>query len=237
MLAVIGGSGFYSLGKLVDKIDVITPYGHTTVHKVKIIKHEIFFIPRHGENHDTPPHMVNYRANIYALKKLGVKKVILSYAAGGIKYKPKDIVLIDDFIGLFTPITFYDSFANGMKHYDFTHPFDNKLQELTLRSAKKAKIPLKKGGIMVTTVGPRLETKAEIRALKKMGANLVNMTSAYEISLCREVELQSVAIASVVNYACGVTKKEITTEEIMENLKQCSEKTNKIIFNLIQLIS
>ena len=70
-----------------------------------------------------------------------------------------------------------------------------------------------------------------------MGANLVNMTSAYEISLCREVELQSVAIASVVNYACGVTKKEITTEEIMENLKQCSEKTNKIIFNLIQLIS
>ncbi|MFH2106699.1 MAG: MTAP family purine nucleoside phosphorylase [Candidatus Micrarchaeota archaeon] len=237
MLAVIGGSGFYSLGNVIDEMDVITPYGTVKVDKVKIGNGVVLFVPRHGKGHHVPPHKINYKDHIYALKKLGASAVIASYATGGMsKYKPGDIVLLDDFLGFNTPITFYDSFSQGMKHVDFTEPFNRKLQALVMKAAKSAKVSLKKGGIIATMPGPRFETRAEIKALQKMGANLVSMTCAYEVILAHELGIPFVGLATVTNLACGLSKKEITTEEVMETLNRSKGKINSIIVKLSALV-
>ncbi len=238
MLAIIGGSGFYYLGKEVDKIPVITPYGNVEVIKAKLYsKDEVLFIPRHGEDHSIPPHKVNYRANIYALQKLGASAAFATYASGTItNYKPGDLVLLEDFLGFNTPITFFDDFSAGLKHFDFTEPFDKDLQNAVLEIANSLRIKIKKGGVVATTTGPRFETKAEIKALKKLGANLVNMTSAYEITLFHEMEIPFAAMAVATNYACGISKKRLSTEEVMEQMNNAKPKINLIINGLVDYV-
>ncbi len=198
MDAIILGTGNALKGK-VQSID--TEYG-----KSKIIEiNGKIFLPRHGINSSIAPHKINYKANIRALEKLGINEVLLIYSAGIISdYEPGDLVEIEDYIGLFTPISFTD------KH-------------TTMNNAlKKIDKPwLKKGGVIVTTKGPRLETPAEIRALKSMGANLVNMTSAYEISLLNELGIRCSAIAMAANYAGSEDSEEkirAKSKEMMKNL-------------------
>jgi len=238
MLAVIGGSGFLGLGKTIEKLDIVTPYGLASVNKVKILDEELYFLPRHGETHSIPPHMINYKANISALRKLGVSAVFATYASGIIsKYKPGDLVLLEDFIGLDTPITFYDDFSSGIKHMDFTEPFDRRLKLRVLEIADSEKIKIKEGGIIVTTCGPRFETRAEIAALKKMGANLVNMTCGYEATLIREAEIPFAALAIGTNYACGISKKKLSHEEVTTGMEKAKGKIDGIIGGLLELVS
>ena len=238
MLAIIGGSGFYYLGKELDKIPVITPYGNVEVTKAKLhSKDEVLFIPRHGEAHIIPPHKVNYRANIYALNKLDASAVFATYASGIISnYKPSDLVLLEDFIGFNAPITFFDDFSDGLKHMDFTEPFDKNLGNAVLEIANALKIKIKKGGIIVTMPGPRFETKAEIKALKRMGANLVSMTHAYEATLLHELEIPYAAIAVANNYACGISKKRLSLEEVIDQMDKAKTKINLIINGLVDYV-
>ncbi|MBI2080053.1 MTAP family purine nucleoside phosphorylase, partial [Candidatus Micrarchaeota archaeon] len=232
MLGIIGGSGVYYLGKLIEKEEVITPYGYATVHRCKLLKNEILFIPRHGEGHQFPPHNVNYRANVYALKKLGVTAAFATYASGVISgYKVGDLILLYDFIGFSAPITFFDDFSGGIRHTDMTEPFE--LKDLVKQAAKIAKIKLRDNGIVATMHGPRFETKAEIQTLKKMGANLVNMTSAYEITLFKEMEIPFGAIAVGTNYASGNKKKNLSTSEVMEQMKKANGKISSIASELV----
>lgn len=236
MLAIIGGSGFYHLGKEIDRIPVVTPYGNTEVVHARLHgKEEILFIPRHGASHSIPPHRVNYRANIYALKKLDASAVFAAYASGVIsKYKPGELILLDDFIGFDAPATFFDDFSSGIKHIDFTEPFDSALQDNVLEIAAALRIKIKKGGIIATTRGPRFETRAEIKALRQMGANLVNMTSAYEISLLREMEIPFAAIAVATNYACGVSKRRLSAAGAIAQMNKA--KIDQIINELVEYI-
>ena len=234
MLGIIGGSGFYKLGKTIDKIPVITPYGHVIVNRTKVHKEEILFIPRHGESHNIPPHKVNYRANLYALKKAGATVLFATYAAGIVAdYKIDDLILIEDFIGFNAPITFFDDFSSGIKHTDFSQPFDSEWQNAVLEAAAAEKIKIKKGGIIATTHGPRFETKAEVQILKKVGANLVNMTSAYEITLAKELELPLAAIAIATNYAAGITKKKQSAEEVFSVINKVKPKINSLLQEII----
>jgi 5'-methylthioadenosine phosphorylase len=235
MIGIIGGSGFYFLTGKNSSINVKTPYGTVTAQKAKIHGKNVVFIPRHGKEHDIPPHRVNYRANMYAFKKLGVNAVFGIYASGIIsKYKPGDLVLVGDFLGMFTPVTFFDDFKGGMKHVDVSRPYDKELQNLLLAIAKTNKIPMKKNGIIVTMAGPRFETKAEIRALKDMGANLVSMTHAYEATLLNELGMPYVAVAVGTNYACGVSKKKPSAEEVIGHMEKAKKKLIPLINNLIK---
>lgn len=237
MLAVIGGSGFYSIGKTVDKIDVITNWGVANVHRVKLFDEEFLFVPRHGTTHRYPPHNVNYRANIRALHKLGATAIFSTYAGGIIsKYKPGDLVMLEDFIGFHTPISFFNDFSSGIRHKDVSEPFNKDLSTLVSGIAHVKKIKLKKGGIIASTTGPRYESKAEINALKKMGANLVNMTAAYEIILANEIEIPICGVMIGANYACGINKKRLHHEDVILQVTKIQNNVNSIIETLVQEI-
>jgi len=236
MLAVIGGSGFYELGTEKEKERVITPYGDAEVSFIKLNKNELLFIPRHGKNHVIPPHKVNYRANVYALKKLGAKAALGSYAAGIIsKYKPKDLIILDDLIcgGCHT---YFDDFSDKVTHVDMSEPYDKKLQKLIIEAAGIHDIKMKKGGIIVSTSGPRFETKAEIKMFKKLGANLVNMTSGPETVLMREIEIPFAGISTGTNYAAGISKKKLTAEEVFDCMKISKNRINLIVEELTKFI-
>lgn len=238
MLAIIGGSGFLDLGSIIKKQKVKTPYGIATVERVKILDQELYFIPRHGKKHQIPPHKINYKANIAALKKLGARAVFATYSSGIIsKYKLGDLILLKDFIGLDTPITFYDDFTPGIKHMDFSNPFDPDLSNAVLEVASSEKIRMMKGGIIATTRGPRFETKAEVAALRRMGANLVNMTSAYEATLINEAEIPFAAVAIGTNYACGITKKPVSSEEVIERMEKAKGKIDGLLGGLLEMVS
>jgi len=230
MVGIIGGSGIYSLGKMKTEI-VETPYGKVKVCAGEIGGEEIVFIPRHGEEHGAPPHKVEYKANLWAMKEKKVEEIIAFYAAGIIeRYKPGDMVLLEDFIGFFSPITYFDKFEGEIKHADMSEPYSWELAEDANNAAKRAGIVLKEGGIIATTTGPRFETKAEVMVLKNMGANLVNMTSAYEAILAGELGLSICGIAVGTNYAAGIGGKEkLTHKEVLECMEESNEKIKKII--------
>jgi 5'-methylthioadenosine phosphorylase len=231
MLAVIGGTGFYSLGSRIAERDVVTPYGVANLKIVDVAGDKVVFVPRHGRAHTLAPHRINYRANIAALEKVGVTGVIAFYASGIIsKYKPGDLVLVDDFIGLWTPATFYDDFSGGMKHVDFTEPFSKDMKRMLEEAAAVTKTKLKKGGVMAATRGPRFETQSEVKLLKKVGANLVNMTCGYEMALLGESEIDFAAVAIGSNYAAGISKKPLSMEDALE----VSNKAQGNIITLVQ---
>ncbi|MBI5227425.1 MTAP family purine nucleoside phosphorylase [Candidatus Micrarchaeota archaeon] len=238
MFAIIGGTGFYKLGKRVEELDVLTHYGTARLSVVSFAGEKIVFIPRHGEKHELPPHKINYRANIAALKKIDVRGVISVYSAGVIsKYKPGDMVMLDDFIGLWTPITFHEDFFGGMKHADFSSPFSKELGEKIQEVSSVGKLGLKKGGIIATTPGPRFETKSEVKMLRKMGANLVNMTAAYEMSLLGEAEIDFAAIAVASNYAAGISKKPLKAEETLQVMAKAKTKVENLISGVLEEIN
>jgi len=214
-IGVIGGSGLYELVE--GRPDIVeTPYGITTIVRGKLGGADAVFIPRHGVGHELPPHKVNYKANIFELNRLGCRSVFSVCAAGVIaRFKPGDIILARDFIAFHILETFFDSFREGMKHTDFTQPYSDELNRILAKAAKLERIPLKDGGIIFNTFGPRYETKAEIRALLKMGANLVNMTNAYEAVLANELGMRFAAIAIGTNWACGLAKKPLSHEEVL----------------------
>jgi 5'-methylthioadenosine phosphorylase len=235
MLGIIAGSGFYSLGSQMKSKIVETDYGEVEVFESVVSGETVVFIPRHGKDHCTPPHKVNYKANVSAFSKLGVEKVISVYSAGILAdYEPGDIVFADDFIGLFTPATFFDDFSQGMRHVDFSNPFSSKMQEHLLESASVNKVKLKKGGVIVTTPGPRFETKAEVRFLKTTGANLVSMTSGYEMTLLGEAGFEFASIIVATNYGAGISNKPLDHEEVISEMKNATEKVEKIIADFLK---
>jgi len=230
MIGIIGGTGIYSLGGM-KKGRRKTPYGTITLYMGKIGKKSVVFIPRHGEEHGTPPHKVDYKANLWAMKDAGVDAVLVFYATGIIrKYAPGDLVLLDDFIGFNSPITYYDAFKSGITHADMSEPYNKLVSKKVEGAAKGVGIKLKRGGVVATTHGPRFETRAEVKALKGMGANLVNMTSAYEATLAGELGIPLCGIAVGTNYAAGIKgKKELTHTEVLEHMEKANKQIKKIV--------
>lgn len=237
MLAVIAGTGFYTLGKKIKDMNVSTRYGKATLSSVSFLGEKLVFLPRHGRSHTLPPHRINYRANIAALEKIGVTGVLSFYSTGIIsKYKPGDLILVDDFIGFLTPATFYDDFKGGIKHVDFTEPFSSDMKDILTEVASVNRLKLKKGGVMAATPGPRFETKSEVKFLKKLGANLVNMTCGYEMGLLGESEIDFAAVAIGSNYAAGISKKPLSAEETMKVTRGAKGKLNTLIEGFLKEI-
>lgn len=240
-IAVIGGTGVYNpkiLSALSEEV-VETPFGSVKVTMGELEGKRITFLARHGHNHKVPPHLINYRANIFALKKLGVKKIIATAAVGSLneKMQPGDFVLVDQFID-FTKNrvnTFYEGGQNGVLHVDMTNPYCPSLREDILKYAKED-INFHSKGTYVCTEGPRFETPAEIKMFHNWGGDLVGMTSVPEVILARELGMCYASIAMVTNFAAGISNNQLTHEEVKDTMNLNTEKLQKILFNVLKNI-
>jgi len=217
-LAFIGGTGLEELLREGRELKIGTPFGPSPkITLGKIGSLNVAFLPRHGEEHDVPPHRVNYRGNIWSLNKLGVTRIIATNAVGAVneEYKPGDFVVPRDIID-FTKMrsqTFYDEAP--VTHIDVTNPYCPELMSLLLRASRKHTKRVRKNAIFACMEGPRYETPAEIRMLRKLGADIVGMTAAPETFLARELEMCYATICFVSNMAAGIQAR-LTTEEVIK---------------------
>jgi 5'-deoxy-5'-methylthioadenosine phosphorylase len=235
-VGIIAGTGFYSLPALAgsEPRKVTTTYGDALVTSGEWNGIEIEFVTRHGADHSVPPNKVNYRANITALKDLGVTRVIAVNVVGGVDptLKPGDLSLIDDFIDFTSgrADTFYDGVQpGGVSHVDVVGAYDKGIRAGLAAAAKKLGLSLRESGVYAGFNGPRFETPAEIRLAALAGATVVGMTGCPEVTLAKEANLRYAAIALVVNPAAGVSDQPITMEDISACLKQATVKVIQII--------
>ena len=211
MLAIIGGSGLTQLSNLaiVRREVVRTPYGEPSgaLTYGSLCSEPVVFLARHGYGHTIPPHRVNYRANIWALKQAKARGIISVASVGGIRagFGPGTLVVPDQIIDYTwgRDSTFFEGGEMPVKHVDFTHPYDAELRRRLLAATAAAGESAVDGGVYAATQGPRLETAAEIDRLERDGADVVGMTGMPEAVLARELELPYAALNVVVNYAAG----------------------------------
>ena len=210
MLAIIGGSGLTKLSTLaVAHREVVrTPYGEPSSALLfgQIAGRDAVFLARHGHGHTVPPHQVNYRANLWALKHGGATAVLAVASVGGIHTcGPGELVVPHQLIDYThsREATYFDGGDRQVVHVDFTHPYTPELRAKCLAAGVEAGIPLTDGGVYGAVQGPRLETAAEIDRLERDGVTLVGMTGMPEAALARELELPYAAICVVVNHAAG----------------------------------
>jgi 5'-methylthioadenosine phosphorylase len=238
-IGLIGGSGMYEIeGLAVTKeVSVSTPFGPPSCsYKLGMMgDSEVVFLSRHGTPHSIPPHLVNYRANIWGFKALGVDRVISVNATGAIN---RDIplgslVLQDqllDMTGGSRKHTFYED--GKVFHVDFTNPYCAEMREKCIAAAAEINLPVRPSAAYVCVNGPRLETALEIRFYASVGADIVGMTAMPEAALARELEICMLGISAITNYAAGILDKKLTATEVVENMR-C---TNSIIKNLIAAV-
>ena len=207
-IGVFGGSGFYSFVDGLREVKVETPYGAPSdlVALGEVAGRRVAFLPRHGKSHSLPPHMINYRANAWAMKSLGVTRILGPSAAGSLKasVKPGDFVVSDQLVDRTTgrKDTFYDGPITT--HVSFAYPYCAQLRELAIASIKKQGIRVHERGTVVTIQGPRFSTVAESRWFASAGWEVINMTQYPEAYLARELEMCYTNIALITDYDVGL---------------------------------
>lgn len=242
-LAIIGGSGLTSLRCLeVTRREVVyTPYGEPSgpLTYGTLCGKEVVFLPRHGYGHTIPPHMINYRANLQALKQIGVKKVIAVAAVGGIRADlvPGSIVIPDQIVDYTwaRAHTFFEGGDTPVTHIDFTHPYSAELRALLLKGCASAGLACSNQATYGATQGPRLETAAEINRMERDGCGIVGMTGMPEAALAAELGLAYATCAVVANMAAGRGAETISMVEIEYNLKQAMENVRTLLEHVIPL--
>ncbi|QSA99725.1 S-methyl-5'-thioinosine phosphorylase [Methylomonas sp. EFPC1] len=226
-LAIIGGTGLTQIDALTitGEERLTTPFGEPSAPYLlgELNGKKLVFLARHGNPHRIPPHKINYRANIWGLKQLGVTEIIGVAAVGGIgtKMAPAVIAIPDQLIDYSygREHTFFAEDLEHVTHIDFTEPYTPSLRARIIQAAQQANISLTPSGTYGCTQGPRLETVAEIKRMANDGCDLVGMTGMPEASLARELGLAYANISVVANWAAGVVEGEITMAEIEKNLE------------------
>ncbi len=242
-IAVIGGSGVYSIAALrgAKTTVVSTPYGDSPEIVIGVVKgRKVAFLPRHGRGHTVPPHLVNYRANLWALHKLGVRRVLATTACGTTnpRMRPGDLSLLTQFID-FTkcrPQTFFEGRKGGVVHVDITEPYCPELRGVLTEAAKKLGIRLHPKATYACMEGPRFETSAEIKALRKLGSDLVGMTNVPECVLARELEICYAAVGIVTNFAAGISKTKLSHADILKLMDENIKRVQKLLLDTIPRI-
>jgi len=240
-IGIFGGTGIYDSGLLQDskEITIDTPYGKTS-DSITIgffQDRNIAFIPRHGKKHTIPPHLINFRANIWAFKELGIQRIIAPSAVGSLKeeIKPGNFALPSQFLD-FTKSR-KGSFSDDGKviHISMAEPFCPELQKTVLKVAQKKTITMHNDCTYVCVEGPRFSTKAESKLFKSIGADIVGMTLVPECQLAREARMCYVSISMVTDYDVWA-EKPVTAKKVMETLSSNVEKTKEMLTVLIKEI-
>ncbi len=239
-LGLIGGTGLTELDAFEDTLGIPTPYGEPSA-PISVIHSEpvrLLFLPRHGNPHRFPPHRVNYRANMWALREAGATQVLAVSAVGGIgeRYGPGTLVVSDQLVD-FTwgrEHTYHDSPDEPLVHVDFTHPYDGPLRNRLLEAAEAAAVDVVDGGCIGVFQGPRLESAGEIRMARSAGCDMAGMTSMPEAGLARELGIDYAGLAVVSNWGAGVHDELICEDNIAETLKEPMARVRKLLAELIQ---
>ncbi len=239
MLAIIGGSGLTQLANLdVTRREVVrTPYGEPSGPLTfgRLAGRDLVFIARHGYGHTIPPHRVNYRANIAALKSAGVRRIVSVASVGGIRTDlvPGMLVVPDQILDYTwgRHNTFFDGHDGQVKHVDFTEPYDDALRKALLAAALRAGESVIDGAVYAATQGPRLETAAEVNRLERDGADVIGMTGMPEAVLAREIGLAYAALNVVVNHAAGRGESVhgIRMSDIEEMLQEAMKRARHVL--------
>ncbi len=236
--AFITGTGFYTLPNLqsIEVRGVKTPFGEASVEIANLDGQYIAFIPRHGKDHTILPSEINYRANLFALRTLGVVRVLATSVSGSLRseWAPGSLILIDQFIN-FTwgrKDTFYP-LEGKMAYIDVTEPYCSTLHAYLLESAQSLGICLHKGATYACTQGPRFETKAEIEMIRRLGGDLVGQTNYPEVVLARELAMCYATVGVVSNWAAGIQPK-VTAKEVLQNIAEVNIKLSTLFAEVIR---
>ena len=237
-IAVIGGTGLYDMGPA-EPATIATPYGEAEFFRVRLDGEEVIFLPRHGRGHLLPPHRVNYRAHIWALRALGAREALATQAVGSLnpRMAPGDLVLLSQFIDWTKgrPSTFFDGEDGVVRHVDVTLPYCARMTARLLRASEPLGKALHLDGVYACTEGPRFETAAEIRALRTLGADVVGMTNVPEVVLAREAGLCYAAVCVVCNWAAGMTGAPLTQQEVLDIMNERAGALRDLIARYVAL--
>jgi len=242
-LGLIGGTGLDHFGLAARSHDINGSFGHpsASVAEYHIGKLLVFFLPRHGEQHQLPPHAVNYRANIDAFRQLEVEGIIAVNAVGGVSaaYPPGSLSLPDQLIDYTwgREQTFSMAAGDGLQHIEFARPFDGRLRRGLLEAASTVNVDAIDGGCIAVSQGPRLETAAEIRRFKQDGCNIVGMTSMPEAALAREAGLDYASLCVTANWAAGLAPEPVTMAAIEATLEIAMVNVRKLLSQFFEEFS
>ena len=260
MIGIIGGSGLYELEgfEILQRVRLRTPFGEPSSQVVvaQVEGKKLFFISRHGEGHVYPPHKVPYRANLWAFKELGVKRVLSVSAVGGINrnFKPGDFVVVDDLLdftkgredtyyeGKFSlPVSGEDPVARLLRegkvvHIDASQVYCPQMRSLLVDALKSLKLPYHASGVYACTEGPRFETPAEIRRIEKAGGDVVGMTGYPEAVLARELTMCYASLCVVTNPAAGIAGYRLTSQEVIDLMKARERDIVSLIIQFVKTL-
>ncbi len=244
-LAVIGGTGLTSLHGLdiTGREAVDTPWGQPSAEFVRGLycDRQVVFLARHGHASNIPPHRVNYRANIWALKQFGIGRIISVNAVGGIQagLVPGALVIPDQIIDYTYSRgqTFFEEDLSHVVHVDFTEPYCHSLRESLIKAARQARVEAVERGTYGVTQGPRLETAAEVDRLERDGCDVVGMTGMPEAVLAHEMDLCYAACTVVANAAAGRGPGPISMEEINANLESGMARVRALLAEVIPMVA
>ncbi len=240
MIGIFGGSGFYNLLDEVEIIEKETPFGppSSPIMLGRLGKKEVAFIARHGAHHEFPPHMIPYKANLYAFREIGVTRVIAPTAVGSLKKKiePGHFVISDQFVNFANrEDTFFDEVP--VTHISSADPYCPETRDVVIKAAKKLNLPLHESGTVVVVNGPRFVTRAESNFYKSNGWDIINMTQYPEVVLAREMEMCYTNISLVTDYDAGVkddsSVKAVDVKDVMINFQKNTEKLKRLILDCI----
>jgi 5'-methylthioadenosine phosphorylase len=209
-IGVFGGSGFYSFVDDLEERAVPTPFGDPSwrVTIGRVGPHRVAFLPRHGPKHHLPPHRVNYRANVAAMRELGVGLIVSPFAAGSLQptIHPGEFVVVDQLVDRTTgrQDTFFDSFDDGPHHVSLADPYDEPARAVLVEAGRRLGITMHDHGTVVVVQGPRFSTRAESAWYRSVGWDVINMTQYPEAALAREADIRYAGVGLVTDYDTGL---------------------------------
>ena len=244
-IGIIGGSGIYKIEgmKAMKEVRVRTPFGDPSdsYRTGQMSGVDVVFLPRHGSSHTINPSQVNYRANVFGMKKLGVEKLISVSACGSLKQelKPLDFVLPDQFVDRTTGGRLMTFFSDGIvAHVGFGDPVCPGLLDLIWGAAQALKLNVHRGGTYLNMEGPAFSTKAESNLYRSWGMDIIGMTNMAEARLAREAEMCYATIAAVTDYDCWYESEEsVTVDMIVENLRKNAENSKKLVVEVVRRLA
>ena len=244
-IGIIGGSGLYNIEgiKKVKEITLMTPFGKPSDKFAigELEGKEVVFLPRHGKGHRISPSQINYRANIYAMKKLGVERIISVTACGSLKeeLRPMDFVAVDQFVDRTNYARDMSFFPEGIvAHIEFAHPVCEELRGLLYEAGKNLNLRIHNGGTYINMEGPAFSTLAESKLYRSWGMDVIGMTNLAESKLAREAEICYATLAAVTDYDCWHPQHgSVTIDMVIQNLNKNIENAKRILSAVIKNIN